>query len=46
MNTIYDNIADSLGNITSWDDIASGLACATLCVASASMFVVMFVGTI
>ncbi len=44
MNTIFNDISDTLGNITSWDDVATGLACATFCAASASMFVVMFAG--
>lgn len=44
MNTIFNDIADTLGNITSWDDVAAGLVCATLFAASASMFVVMFAG--
>ncbi len=44
MNTIFNDIADSLGNITTWDDVAAGLVCATFCAASATMFVVMFSG--
>ena len=44
MNSIFNDIADSLGNITTWDDVAAGLVCATFCAASASMFVVMFAG--
>ncbi len=44
MNTIFNDIADALGNITSWDDVAAALVCATFCAASASMFVVMFAG--
>ena len=44
MNTILHDIADTLGHITSWDDVATGLVCATFCAASASMFVVMFAG--
>jgi len=44
VNTIFNDIADTLGNITSWDDVAAGLVCATFCAASASMFVVLFVG--
>lgn len=44
MNTIFNDIADTLGDITSWDDVAAGLVCATFCAASASMFVVLFVG--
>ncbi len=44
MNTIFHDIADTLGNITSWDDVATGLVCATFCAASATMFVVMFTG--
>ncbi len=46
MNTIFDAIASALGSITTWDDIAAGLTCATFCAASASMFVVMFAGTL
>ena len=45
MNTIFDDIASALGSLTSWDDIAAGLVCATFCVASTSMFVVLFAGT-
>ena len=45
MNTIFDDIANALGSLTSWDDIAAGLVCATFCAASASMFVVLFAGT-
>ena len=44
MNTIFNAITDTLSNITSWDDVATGLVCATFCAASASMFVVMFTG--
>ena len=45
MNTIYDDIASTFDSTTSWDDIAAGLVCATFCAASASLFVVMFAGT-
>lgn len=44
VNTIFNDIADSLSNITTWDDVATGLVCATFCAASASLFVVMFSG--
>jgi len=44
VNTIFNDIADTLGNITSWDDVAAGLVCATFCAASASLLVVMFAG--
>ncbi len=43
MNSIYDDISETLTH-TTWDDVASGLVCATLCAASASMFVVLFAG--
>jgi hypothetical protein len=45
VNTIIDDIASTLGSLTSWDDVAAGLVCATFCAASASLFVVMFAGT-
>ena len=45
MNTIFDNVATALASITAWDDIAAVLACATCCAASASLFVIMLVGT-
>ncbi len=45
MNTIIDDIASTIGSITSLDDVAAGLVCATFCAASASLFVVMFAGT-
>ena len=41
MNTFRQAVADALGHAT-WDDVATGLACAAFCAASASMFVVMF----
>ena len=44
MNTLFDDVATALASITTWDDIAAGLACATCCAASASLFVIMFVG--
>ncbi len=43
MNTLYNDIAEAMRDAT-WDDVAAGLACATLCAASASIFVVMFTG--
>lgn len=43
MNSLYNDIAETLNN-TTWDDVATGLVCATFCAASASMFVVMFTG--
>jgi hypothetical protein len=42
VNTILDDIASTLGSISTWDDLAAGLVCATFCAASASMFVVIF----
>ena len=44
MNTIFDDVATAFASITTWDDIAAGLACVTFCAASASLFVMMFVG--
>ncbi len=46
MNTIFDDISSAMGSITTWDDVAAGLVCTTFCAASASMFVVMFAGTV
>ena len=45
MNSLYNDIVETLTD-ASWDDVAAGLACATLCTASASLFVVMFAGTV
>ncbi len=44
VNTIFDDVATAFASITTWDDIAAGLACVTFCAASASLFVMMFVG--
>jgi hypothetical protein len=44
VNNLFDDIATALGSITSYDDIAAALAGVTLGIASASMFVALFVG--
>jgi hypothetical protein len=45
VNNLFDDIATALGSITSYDDIAAGLAGVVFGVASASMFVALFVGS-
>ncbi|MEO6895397.1 MAG: hypothetical protein ABI218_01985 [Caldimonas sp.] len=45
MSTLYNDIVESLSE-PSWDDIAAGLVCATFCVASITLFVAMFAGTV
>lgn len=45
MSTLHNDIVETLGD-TSWDDIAAGLVCATFCVASLTLFVALFAGTV
>ena len=44
VNNLFDDIATALGSITSYDDVAAALTGVTLGIASASMFVALFVG--
>jgi hypothetical protein len=44
VNNFFDQIADAMASVTSYDDIATAVAGVAFCVVSVSMFAVVFAG--